>query len=132
MPAAGVSRTHFRRQAGWGAYLGDDLVVAQRRRERTGEELEGGDRTSAAGAFDYDGSVEGEHGRPVVGGWVRVGETAADGATVADLDVPDGICRFGQGAMGAFHVFGARDDCMGGERPNRQLFPVALDIAEVG
>ena len=68
---------------------GDDLVVADRRRQVVHEQVGGGDLALAALAPDDHRALGGEQDRRHVGGRVAVGERAADRAAVAHLLVGD-------------------------------------------
>ena len=61
----------------------------KRGRPDAGEELRRGDRPGAARRERLDGRVQGQGHRRVLGRRVRVGQRAADGAPVADLEVAD-------------------------------------------
>src|SRR6185436_495034 len=74
-------------------------------------------------------SLQGEHGRGVVGGRVGMGERAADRAAVAHLRVADPGGEAGEARNALAHHGRIGDLVVGGERADRQGIAIA-DLAE--
>ena len=75
---------------------GEDLVVRQLGAPRPGEELRRRDGAGTAWRLRFELRVEGQRDGGVLGGGVGMGERAADGAAIADLEMTDERCGAGE------------------------------------